>query len=75
MERPWFSAWCPRWHNPAMEHQVRVYNRTYQVAVYQKSKTVWIAVGEYEGARIEVKGRSEGTALSQWREAARYRGN
>jgi hypothetical protein len=47
----------------------------YEITVYQKSKVVWIAVGEYMGERLETKGNSEGTALERWREAARYKGN
>jgi hypothetical protein len=54
---------------------VTVWNRQYEVSVYQKSKSVWVAVGDYEGQRIEVKGRSQSQAISSWREAARYKGN
>ncbi len=56
-------------------HKVNVWDKPYEIAVYQKSKSVWIAVGEYMGERLEVKGRTESQALSAWREAARYRGN
>lgn len=58
-----------------MEHTVKVWEQPQKVSVYQSSKTVWIAVGEYMGERVEVKGRTESQALSAWREAARYRGN
>jgi hypothetical protein len=58
-----------------MKHTVQVSNRSYEVSVYQKSKTVWIAVGDYEGERIEVKGRSEAQALGNWRDSATYKGN
>jgi hypothetical protein len=54
---------------------VTVWDRQYEVSVYQKSKSVWVAVGDYEGQRIEVKGRSQSQAISSWREAARYKGN
>ena len=58
-----------------MEYTVTVWNEKVTVEVYQTSKTVWHAIGEYLGERIEVKGRTQTQALSQWREAARYRGN
>jgi hypothetical protein len=54
---------------------VLVRDTPYDVNVYQKSKSVWIAVGNYMGARITVQDRSEGTALKRWQEAAHYRGN
>ncbi len=57
------------------EHRVEVWGKSYTVTTYQKSKTVWIAVGEYMGKRIEVKDRSEATAIKWWREAARFKGN
>jgi hypothetical protein len=56
-------------------HTVKVWDRTYEVSVHQKWNTVWIAVGEYEGHRIETQGRTESQALASWREAARYKGN
>ena len=56
------------------EHTVQVWNQPQQVTVYQKSKSVWVAVGSYMGERVEVTGRSETQALGNWREAARYRG-
>jgi hypothetical protein len=58
-----------------MEHEVIVWDQPYTVSVYQKSKSVWMAVGEYMGKRIETKGRSQTQAIGAWREAARYRGN
>ena len=56
------------------EHTVQVWSTPQKVIVYQQSKSVWIAVGEYMGERIEAKGRSETQAISSWREAARYKG-
>ena len=44
------------------EHKVTVWNKPYTISVYQKSKTVWIAVGDYMGERLEAQGRSESTA-------------
>jgi hypothetical protein len=46
-----------------------------EITVYRKSKTVWIAVGEYLGEQIETKGSSYRTAVARWRESARYRGD
>jgi hypothetical protein len=57
------------------QHKVMVRGKRHDVSVYQKSKSVWIAVGDYKGARITVQDRSEGAALKRWVEAARYRGN
>jgi len=54
---------------------VIVWDKPYEISVYQKSKTVWIAVGEYMGGRIETKGSSQSAAAAHWREAARYKGN
>jgi len=58
-----------------MEFTVTVWNTQITITVHQKLKTVWVAVGEYHGERIEVKGRTRTQAISAWREAARYRGN
>src|SRR5260370_37800020 len=55
--------------------RVKVWDKSCEITVYQKSKTVWIAVGDYMGQSIEVKGRSSSSAASLWRETARYRGN
>jgi len=58
-----------------MERMVQVWNEDVEVSVYQKSKSVWVAVGTYLGHHIEVKGRSASSALALWRDAARYKGN
>ena len=47
---------------------------TTTVEAYQRSKSVWIAAGDYMDERIEVKDRSESAAIRRWAEAARYRG-
>jgi hypothetical protein len=57
------------------QHIVKVWDKPHTVAVDQKSKSVWIAVGDYMGEQITVQDRSESTALKRWREAARYKGN
>lgn len=58
-----------------MTNVVEVWGKKIEIDAYQKSKSVWIAVGDYMGERIEVKGPSRGAALKGWIEAARYRGN
>ncbi len=46
-----------------------------EVTFTQKSKSVWIAVGEYMGKRVEVQGRTVNNAATLWRDAAHYRSN
>jgi hypothetical protein len=58
-----------------MEHTVRVWGEPQEVSASQKSKTVWIARGNYMGKYIETKGPSEIAAVKHWQEAARYKGN
>jgi len=58
-----------------MEHIVRVWDKPRKVSVHWMSKSVWIAVGDFNGERIEVKARSESAAVAHWREAAQYRGH
>lgn len=58
-----------------MKQTVKVWDQPYEISVRQKSKTVWIAVGEYRGERIESKGRTASQAATSWRETARYKGN
>lgn len=58
-----------------MNHRVKVWGREVEVEVIQHSKTVWVAVGYVNEERIEVKGRSAGSALGLWRKTAEYRGN
>jgi hypothetical protein len=53
---------------------VKVWDKDYEITVYKKSKSVWIAVGDYMGESIESKGSSESSAAAHWREAARYKG-
>jgi hypothetical protein len=67
-----------------MKHTVAIYGKQYEVSVYQKSKSVWEAVGDFDQVtipngqateEIRVKGRSERSALGLWIDAAKYRGN
>lgn len=46
-----------------------------EITLVKKSKTVWVAVGEYMGKRVEVQGRTANSAASVWRDAAHYRSN
>ncbi len=58
-----------------MKQLVYVWNEPIEIDVYQKSKTVWIAVGEYRGQYYEVKRSTPGAAAKAWAEAARYHSN
>lgn len=55
--------------------RVVVWGKPYEISVYQRSKSVWIATGDYMGQTLEVKGASETTAARRWQEAATYKGN
>jgi hypothetical protein len=57
------------------QRTVIVWGKPQVVSVDRKSKSVWIAVGDYMGEPIAVQDRSEGAALKRWREAATYKGN
>ncbi len=58
-------------------HHVEVWGRSYTVVARvtrQKTKTVWIAVGEYMGKTIQTEGRSKGAAIKRWKERAHSTG-
>jgi hypothetical protein len=55
--------------------KVQVWDKPYEIIVEQKSKSVWIASGEYMGNYLQVKGSSSSAAAKHWAEAARYKGN
>ena len=57
------------------DHTVRVCDTPYTVTTYQKTKSVWIAVGEYMGETIQTKGRTKGAAVKRWKERAHFKGN
>jgi hypothetical protein len=57
------------------EHKVTVWSTSHSVTVYQKTKSVWVAIGSYMDVRIETKGSSAGSAIAAWKSAATYRGN
>ena len=56
------------------ERQLNVWGKSYVISVYRKSKTVWIARGDYHGEAIEVKGSSLSKAAKAWVDAALYKG-
>ena len=57
------------------EERVGVNGRLHRITIIHKSKTVWLAAGDYRGERIEVKGTSAKNAAKYWVEATRYRSN
>lgn len=57
------------------EHRVMVWGKPYIVTTHQKSKSVWIATGEYMGESKSVQDRSPGAAVKRWCEWAEYKGN
>jgi hypothetical protein len=57
----------------AYERTVYVWAIPHVITVHQKSGTVWVAVGDYRGERIEVKGSSADVAAKYWVEAARVK--
>ena len=54
------------------ERTVYVWAIPHVITVHQKSGTVWEAVGNYRGERIEIEGSSANVA-AKWVEAARLR--
>jgi len=57
------------------QRTVIVWGKPQVVSVDRRSKSVWVAVGDYMGEPITVQDRSESAALKRWREAATYKGN
>jgi hypothetical protein len=51
-------------------HTLIVSGKPETVAVYQKSKSVWVARAPYMGKPIRVEDRSEAAALERWQAAA-----
>jgi hypothetical protein len=48
-------------------HTVKVFGEACEVEVIKTAKTVWRAIGTYRGKPYDAKGRSENTALKNWR--------
>lgn len=59
----------------SFEKQVSVWGKIHTITVHHTSKTVWVAIGDYMGERIETKGSSLTSAAAAWVDAARYKGN
>jgi hypothetical protein len=57
------------------ERTVLLYDTPCTITISHPSKTVWVAVGDYRGELIEVKGSSASNAAKHWVDAARSRGN
>jgi hypothetical protein len=57
------------------QRKVMVWGRPHDIEVDQHSKSVWIAVGEYMGRRVEGKGQSKMQAVLDWQRNATYKGN
>ena len=58
-----------------VERTVYVAEEPHVITVYQKSQSVWIAVADYMGERVEGKGSSASSAAKAWADAARFKGN
>lgn len=54
---------------------IKVWERDYEVIVSQNSRSVWIAVGDYEGQEIRATGRTPAQAAASWRVIAQRRGD
>ncbi len=55
-------------------HTIKVWGEPFEIDVSQDPKGGWIAIGEYRGERIQVRGDSAGSAISLWRNVAEYQG-
>jgi hypothetical protein len=53
---------------------VVVWDKEYNVECYQRSKSVWVASGEYMGEHHSTTDRSARSAAARWREWAHYKG-
>lgn len=52
---------------------VTVFGQRCTVRTHQKSKTSWIASGDYDGVRHSEESRTEGDAIAQWSKWAAYK--
>jgi hypothetical protein len=69
-----FSASAHRNEQMTVEERtVLLYDTPCIITISHPSKTVWIAVGDYKGERIEVKGSSANIASKNWVDAAHFR--
>jgi hypothetical protein len=60
---------------PVSTFVMEVWGKDCEIRVRQKSKSVWVAHGEYMGEQFSSTGSSARSAASHWRDAARYKGN
>ena len=58
-----------------MKQRVVVWGEKVEVEVYHRSKTVWIARGDYRGKSYEGKASTPGAAAKAWADAARSHTN
>jgi hypothetical protein len=56
-------------------HHVKVSGKVQEVTVWQRSKSLYVASGQYLNRSVEVTGPSDGQAIKAWIEAARLPGN
>ena len=65
--------------NPAPEPKgptiVNVSGQRCTVRTHQKTKTTWVASGDYDGVRHTEESRTEGEAVAQWQRWAAYKAN
>jgi hypothetical protein len=54
---------------------LKVWDEPQEINVIQKSKSVWIASGQYMGKFLSSQGRSPSSAAAHWCAAAKYKGN
>jgi hypothetical protein len=66
-------AASPKMTPQIYERTAHVWAIPHVITVYQNSKTVWIATGDYMGERIEAKGSSADVAAKYWADAARFK--
>jgi len=48
-----------------MKYKVTVWGQQYEITVAQKSKSVWIAVGDYMGESLRTQDRTASTAIKR----------
>ena len=53
-----------------MTRTIDLSGKPQEVNVQRKYRSVWIAAGDYMGARIEVKGKTEAQVVAEWQRAA-----
>ena len=64
--------WQPVPEGPVTELTVKVWDEPHLIRVYRKTKSFWMAVGDYRSKRIEITARSAASAAEHWSRAACY---